>query len=192
MIGNVYGRLTVLSKNKNTKWGEITWNCACTCGKTKIVKGKSLRAGITQSCGCLFREKALAMRTTHGMRHSPEYSSWVSMKSRCYNPKNKDYKKYGARGIVVYDPWKKSFDAFYKHIGPRPKDTSLDRIDGKKGYIPGNVRWATLAVQNRNRYDAVFVTTKNGDRLHITDVAKLLGITRGAAAMRNRRGNLHV
>ena len=30
-----------------------------------------------------------------------EYSVWRDMKQRCYNPKNGNYKRYGARGIRV-------------------------------------------------------------------------------------------
>lgn len=90
-------------------------------------------------------------------RHSPEYRSWDHMKQRCLNPRSDGYAEYGAKGIMVCDRWL-SFDAFIEDMGPRPAGTSLDRIDGTKGYMPGNCRWATSSLQvvnqrlsNRNR-----------------------------------------
>ena len=42
--------------------------------------------------------------------------------------------------------------AFYINVGPKPApEFSLDRIDGNKGYEPGNVRWATPSEQWENR-----------------------------------------
>jgi len=54
--------------------------------------------------------------------------------------------------VALCDEWLKSFDAFIKHIGPMPGEGySVDRLDNRKGYEPGNVRWATREVQARNR-----------------------------------------
>lgn len=52
-IGNRYGRLVVISEAGRDKEGKVLWNCLCDCGNEKIVSGKSLRAGLTLSCGCL-------------------------------------------------------------------------------------------------------------------------------------------
>lgn len=79
------------------------------------------------------------------------YNCWQSMIQRCTNPNNKDYKNYGARGIVVCIEWLTSFEAFIDHIGPRPSNKhSIDRINNADGYCPGNVRWATASEQSRN------------------------------------------
>jgi len=61
------------------------------------------------------------------------------------------WKYYGARGIKVSDEWVHNFENFYQHVGPKPSpDHSLDRINNDGNYEPGNVRWATPAVQANN------------------------------------------
>lgn len=63
LIGVKFGRLIVLNENKEYKQekklksGHIYWNCKCICGNNVIVDGVSLRSGLTQSCGCLQKEK---------------------------------------------------------------------------------------------------------------------------------------
>lgn len=74
------------------------------------------------------------------------------MKSRCDDPRNASYRRYGAKGIRVCDRWY-DFMAFVADMGMRPEGKTLDRIDGDKGYEPGNCRWATRAEQNANRRD---------------------------------------
>lgn len=56
-IGNVYGRLTVISQAEYEQKG-FYWNCECTCGNNCVVLGSNLRRGCTKSCGCLSRETA--------------------------------------------------------------------------------------------------------------------------------------
>jgi hypothetical protein len=78
-----------------------------------------------------------------------EYSSWAGMRQRCLNPKHKNYKNYGGRGIRVCDRWN-SFTAFLSDMGLCPPEQSLDRINNEGNYEPSNCRWATRKQQNRN------------------------------------------
>ena len=52
-VGNRYGRLTVLEYYGVNKDNHTLWRCICDCGNEKITTGKSLRAGLCKSCGCL-------------------------------------------------------------------------------------------------------------------------------------------
>ena len=84
------------------------------------------------------------------LKYPSTYNSWNHMKQRCYNPKNKDFSRYGGKGITVCDRWKGSFKAFLEDMGARPKGTSIDRIDNNKGYEPTNCRWTDSITQKRN------------------------------------------
>ena len=58
LIGQVFGRLTVVEKIKRTKKGErIKWFCRCSCGNETCVVGTDLVSGHTQSCGCYNKER---------------------------------------------------------------------------------------------------------------------------------------
>lgn len=59
MIGKKFGLLTVLRKDEErTTKSNIYWICECECGNSKSVRGTSLRAGETRSCGCLQKKAA--------------------------------------------------------------------------------------------------------------------------------------
>lgn len=91
-------------------------------------------------------------REIHVMHHTPEYSAWRSMKKRCLNENNRDYKYYGGRGIKICDAWISSFLQFFADIGKRPHEKmSLDRIDNEGDYCKENCRWATKTIQARNQ-----------------------------------------
>ena len=92
------------------------------------------------------------MYTKHGWSQLPEYKCWQQIKQRCLNPDHRQYPNYGGRGIDVHVPWVDNFEAFFAYVGPRPSpEHSLDRRENNKGYVPGNLRWATPEEQNRNR-----------------------------------------
>ena len=60
-------------------------------------------AAIRQDPGNIAR--SIAARTTHGLHGHELYHTWYSMLSRCENERDKDYPRWGGRGVKVYDPW---------------------------------------------------------------------------------------
>jgi hypothetical protein len=125
--------------------------CLCDCGIESIKYYDSIRWHKTKSCGCLGKK----IGETHGLHKSSEYGSWDGMKRRCYNKAAKDYIRYGARGIIVCDRWKDSFENFFEDMGLKPTPQhSLDRINNDGNYEPSNCRWATPKEQANNRHNS--------------------------------------
>lgn len=60
IIGNRFGRLTVIRRVDTGSCGRSYWECECDCGGVAVIKGKTLRSGSTKSCGCLHIEVATA------------------------------------------------------------------------------------------------------------------------------------
>ena len=60
MVGQQFGKLTVIAKDeeRSQQTKKTYWICQCECGNTKSVRGTSLRAGETKSCGCLQKQAA--------------------------------------------------------------------------------------------------------------------------------------
>lgn len=57
LTGKRFGRLTVLKRATDKQYKRPHWLCQCDCGNQKIIHGDSLRGGLTQSCGCLQKER---------------------------------------------------------------------------------------------------------------------------------------
>jgi hypothetical protein len=162
ITGHRYARLTVIQKLNRDKRGYFLWLCRCDCGNEITAGANALRSGNTKSCGC-FRLERLSewgkANRTHGeslrgskdRKPSREYRAWCGMRERCRNPNNKDFAKYGGRGLTVCERWDSSYETFLADMGRCPPGKSLDRIDNDAGYSPVNCRWATLSEQNKNR-----------------------------------------
>lgn len=56
--GERFGRWTVLGERITTERGEKKYLCRCECGTERYVLERSLKYGLSLSCGCLRREKA--------------------------------------------------------------------------------------------------------------------------------------
>lgn len=54
LIGQKFGRLTVIERKGSNLKREAEWNCKCDCGRSVIVVGTKLKDGRVKSCGCLF------------------------------------------------------------------------------------------------------------------------------------------
>jgi hypothetical protein len=179
LIGRVFGRLTVLAYAGRLGKNAVSyWLCRCTCGTEKVVNGGSLTIGETQSCGCLRREMLGDRVRTHGMTNSSEFSSWRSMLSRCYEPRNASYPRYGARGVTVCQRWRDSFEAFLADMGPKPTPRhSIERQNSTVGYQPGNCVWATRKQQQRHLCSNRHITHDGQTRL-LVEWAEITGLGR--------------
>ena len=189
LIGNVFTRLTVIKElNIRNNEGHVMWECKCECGKTVNVSGAYLKKGNTKSCGCLQKEKAANngrdILTTHGMSKTKIFNIWCGMLKRCNNDKNKQYKNYGGRGIKVCDRWLK-FENFYKDMGNKKDNLSIERIDNNGNYEPSNCKWATVKEQSINKRTNKYLTFKN-ECLTLSQWSEKTGINRKTIYARAR------
>lgn len=99
------------------------------------------------------------MREKHGMSKDPMYKIWVNIKNRCSNKNDPTFCNYGGRGISLHPEWRISFIAFSNAMGVRPSPRhTVERIDNEKGYIPGNIKWATRKEQAHNMRKNIVLT----------------------------------
>lgn len=134
----VLGRAFIVNRNANVV-------ARCQCGAVTAVKIADLVAGRSKSCGCL----AIDTNTKHGdgscrrNEQSRLFNCWRNMKQRCLNPKRRDYRWYGAKGVKVCQEWLNDFSEFKRWSLANGYDETLtlDREDESKHYEPANCRW---------------------------------------------------
>jgi hypothetical protein len=166
LTGQRYGRLIVREFVKRERRKSL-WRCDCDCGNVVVVVASTIRSGNTRSCGCIRAEQVTARNYRHGKRSLPEYRVWLTMKDRCHNPRCRNYKDYGGRGIVVCDAWRASFEQFITDLGPRPAGGyTLERIDNDGPYSADNCAWIPWQRQAAN--------TRANIRLTLGAVTKLI------------------
>ena len=73
IIGNRYGRLTVILDCGKNKAGQYRYITQCDCGESKIITGSSMIMGSIKSCGCLRREYVASKNWKHGKSRTSEY-----------------------------------------------------------------------------------------------------------------------
>lgn len=188
--GDVFNLLTVIRRARPQS--VRFWVCRCACGTIKTIRKDGLLRTRIGSCGCNFVENARMKSLRHGCaidgKVASEYTIWSGLKTRCTNPKERNWLRYGGRGIKVCDRWKNSFEAFLADMGPRPsKEHSIDRIDNDGNYEPGNCRWATRYEQCCNRSNSRNITW-NGVTLCLSQWARKMGIGKETLRSRLRHG----
>lgn len=199
-----FGRLKVIEFTK-IKQTRAQWKCVCICGTIKEFDGAKLRSGDTTSCGCYHRERASrdfkkytnseAYRGRgnpayiHGDTGTKFFNIFQGMTVRCNSKKAGNYKNYGGKGIKVL--WKSYLDFkkdMYKSYLKHSKEygegnTTIDRIDNKKGYSKENCRWATYKKQERNRCNNRSISFM-GKTMIMSEWEEYLGFTKGLLTKR--------
>jgi len=163
------------------------WKVVCDCGTEKVVRENGLKTGNTKSCGCLNLELAAKRVTKYGKGATPESQVWRDIKKRCLNPSDPNFHHYGGRGITICGEWRDDFLKFLEDVGPRPfQGATLDRIDNSRGYEPGNTRWVTMRVQQRNKRTNLLIEI-GGDVKTLIEWSEIYRLDKGTAHGRVKR-----
>lgn len=169
--GDRFGKWVILGglERKNNRTYAL---CRCDCGTEKLVSIQHMKTGASVSCGCYRKET----HTIHGRSDSKLYQAWADMKTRCQNPGNTFYARYGGRGIIVCDEWQE-FEPFMEWAVTNGYDEALtiERIDNDGNYEPENCKWITQSEQCQNRRSCRYITYK-GITKNLTQWAKETGI----------------
>ena len=118
------------------------------------------------------------MEYKHGEGKTKLYRVWSAMRDRCNNPRCKDYKYYGGKGVHVSPEWDEflDFKRWAIHNGYQGGvGLSIDRIDPNGNYEPGNCRWVTWKTQTNNMTSNHKIEY-NGETHTLTEWGELKGI----------------
>jgi hypothetical protein len=174
-VGDKHGMLTL-----------IEWKVApqksifrCDCGNLTESIPSAVKTGKTVSCGC--KRKGLPLKHGYCLEKKKEklYMVWCSMKQRCHNPKNKDFKSYGGRGISVCKEWINDYAAFsrWARANGYIESVYIDRISNNGNYSPDNCRWITNKENCNNTRKNNFLT-HNGKTHSLTEWSEITGLSR--------------
>jgi len=159
-IGSLTATRPLYKRNKNAA---VTWEWRCTCGNTcnseiATLQGNSRISTNPKipSCGCVKIESAIQTHTTHGLTKKgnthPLFTAYVHMVDRCNNPKHRNYKDYGQKGVTVCDEWLSDKESFFewslKNGWKRGLSIDKDILCKEKGiyphiYSPDTCLWVT-------------------------------------------------
>lgn len=156
LVGQKFGRLTVVKRSSKVGENSVKWLCRCECGKEKITTRSHLKSGTVKSCGCLLIDTNKKTKTKHGLSNDELYDVYHNMTRRCYDVKNEKYSCYGARGISVCEEWMNVGDGINNFVSwcksnGYEKGLQIDRIDNDGNYEPSNCRFVTSRQNSLNR-----------------------------------------
>jgi hypothetical protein len=143
---------------------------------------RSLHAFCSRKCSGEFHMK-------HDGNGTRLYSIWKNMKSRCFNPKAKQFKDYGGRGISVCEEWSKCFLTFRKWAlsNGYADNLEIDRRDNEGSYSPNNCWWVTHQFNSSHKRNSVVNDDLSKKAFDLVaqgviqkEVCLLLGITKSS------------
>lgn len=145
LTGQTFGRWIVLERNFDRPDKKNTyWLCRCSCGNSGIVGSISLKAGTSQSCGCLWLER---MRLSEGEAGFNKLYDSYGRKAKTRNLEfrltREEFRRItqancyycGIEPLQECYPWQnnktsKKYSTFIYN--------GVDRIDNEQGYIMEN------------------------------------------------------
>lgn len=144
-VGVQYGWVKIISPERRytNGWSGLYVHTICTgCGAVSWQAFSNLKSGKSKGCQACSQPqqvpKWLLKRVT-------------AMRSRCTNPKDRGYYRYGGRGICFEFSSVLAGAIWIKdNLGLR-RELELDRVDNNGPYAPGNLQYATKSEQMRNQ-----------------------------------------
>lgn len=157
LIGEVFGRLTVLGLSEISRNGHSRWHVKCECGTEKTVLGTHLVQKKIRSCGCLHfnHHKGQFVKGHRGNFKGYELiplSYFSSVKRGANGGKGRKPIEFN---LTIKDMWEVFTGKCVLSSLPidfKSRTASLDRIDSSKGYIKENIQWLHKDVNMMKRH----------------------------------------
>jgi hypothetical protein len=157
-----FGSWTIVSRKIERRGKHFYVRVRCDCGAEDWKLLNNLREGKSTACRpCSTRERH--RKAGNMLVNSPAEKSLqgriTAIMQRCTNPKDRNWKNYGGRGIrFKFSSLKECADYLISlHPAEGWKGYEVDRIDNNGHYEPGNLRRVTSAVNLQNRRRTVWV-----------------------------------
>lgn len=192
-INKKYGKIKILDF---TNVDKKMVKCLCDCGNIFERSLYKITSNVIYKNGCSFctskkycEENNIPYTKKCPLGISRIKRIFKGMLYRCYNPNAKDYKWYGAKGIIIDEIWlqnKNNFINWALANGYRD-DLTIDRIDGDGNYEPSNCRWVDIKTQQNNRKNNVKFLYE-GKMLSINEISKIIKINSNTLRSRLRKG----
>ena len=144
LSGQVFGRLTVITRDGGYK--PVRWVCQCACGEICSIRAGNLKSGNVKSCGCLRRE---TMGGIGGENLLPNNEAIINGLFARY--KRSAYLRGLEWRLTLEDFKAVIFQSCAYHGGTLSHVTSrinrpgqvvcngIDRVDSSLGYTPSNI-----------------------------------------------------
>lgn len=182
LLGERFGRLTVIKEAGRDKHKNVRWECLCDCGGTSTCTTNTLRRGHSKSCGCLQKEVAknntwkdltgrkfgrlLVIKEDDSVKLKDKgRSNWVC-KCDCGNTHIVNTSSLNGRhtqscGCIQKEGARERFSGS-NHHSFRPDFTPEDRLK-KRRYVLGMDNEFRNNVFIRDNYSCVICNSKNGE-----------------------------
>ena len=116
LVGERYGKLTVLEKAAEQKKGRSVWKCKCDCGKLVLATTSELESGKKRSCGCqsarlycvFMHESPTGLRYI-GITKQKPWTQWMTGSKHS----NQHAMKKAIEKVGGYESFIQSFGHFY-------------------------------------------------------------------------------
>ena len=150
MVGSQYGWVKIISPEKrwNQSWNHCYVLTECIgCGSIQWQNYQSIVSGKSRGCQNCSQKREVPLWLQKRLS---------AAKSRCENPNDRGYSKYGARGIRFSFPSVLQAGIWVLRNCPNVKrGLELDRIDNNGNYEPGNLRFVPRTLNQANRQRTV-------------------------------------
>ena len=162
-IGCCSGKLTVTGYIRGARAGVKALIVRCSCGSPEYtVDQQNFKNFKSTRCNVCSKQAAASKRYWKYAQAMPEDDHRTRLLNRlsaaitrCHTTTDRAYIHYGARGITVFDAWRKDRTQFLTYVrtlvGWDCPELELDRTDTNRGYEPGNLRFVTRSVNAGNK-----------------------------------------